>query len=454
MEKRPGTQTLIDEAAQHGKDLRFSGLKFTTPIIIKEKTLDGATFVDCDFEVFKMEGCYFSQNVVMLRCNIENEFTIQGTKFYTSLVCRDIKAKEIDLSQVIVNEAFFFEAYDCVNNANFSIIETKTLVSISQNRNDLITRTKTKTVLFDFNDVEGKIRISDIWCQLFIADCEYSSNLNDIGISRVMCDRFEISHLKNSGPHQVLIEDIETSCFYLSNCSNQGSLNIKNIKGDKSDDSFFKIEGSYLGDCEIYDLDFNLFRRIYIARSHIQKIIPVNVTWNFKRYAYSEEKEIQLRELFRQMKIVCSANSDKISSMRFEKLEMFFYTSELGARFNKKYNSRWIALKEHCLNFFDYFILWSNKWSNDYGQNWFRSFALLCGFTFVFYFALVASADKFDTWHFGRGAAFLNPAHTLKEILSVEEIANPWTYFWDMCQRVFSGYFIFQFLRAFRKFVN
>jgi hypothetical protein len=175
-----------------------------------------------------------------------------------------------------------------------------------------------------------------------------------------------------------------------------------------------------------------------LFNSQLQYIVPINVKWNFNISAYEGIKDEYLRELFRQLKNICSNNLDKFSQLKFEQLEMHFYSKEL----------KWGK------NFGDWLILMSNRYSNNHGQDWQRALKWLFLFSIINYVFLHISFKSFSCFHVGNFLSFVLPIHSLKDILCGEQVFNGWVMFWDMLQRLISSYLIFQFLRAFRKYVN
>ena len=126
------------------------------------------------------------------------------------------------------------------------------------------------------------------------------------------------------------IERINVIKFTLFCLRNDGKLNIKYLTiRDLSGKGFFQIQDSYLGGCEMFHVDLSIFKKVMIHNSHLQKIIPVSGQWNFDRKAYDGIKTDYLLELFRQFKNICSTNMDKVSQLRFEQLEMYYYSKQL-----------------------------------------------------------------------------------------------------------------------------
>ena len=121
-------------------------------------------------------------------------------------------------------------------------------------------------------------------------------------------------------------------------------------------------------------------------------------------------------------------------------MEMFFYNTQLNWK----------------KNFEDWFILKSNQISNNHGLSWTRPLAWLLSVSFVLYTLINYVYGNFNCYHIGNYLNFLMPFHNINDILcSKPEIQfSNWIYFWDIFQKLVSGYFIFQFFRGFRKYVN
>lgn len=198
---------------------------------------------------------------------------------------------------------------------------------------------------------------------------------------------------------------------------------------------------SYFGNAELYNIDLQSFKKVHIFNCHLQNIIPVNVKWNFNMAAYKEVKPEYSRELFRQFKNVCFKNMDKVSQLQFERMEMTFYSTQLHWR----------------KNFQDWFILKTNQFSNNHGINWLLPLGWLLFFSLTFFSAIVLFSGCFLSYNFGNYLTFIFPWHNIEGLLKggCSKTSNSnWVLFFDFLQKLFSSYFIFQFLRSFRKYVN
>jgi len=132
-------------------------------------------------------------------------------------------------------------------------------------------------------------------------------------------------------------------------------------------------------------------------------------------------------------------------ALHYEELEMEAFESSL----RKEGNSR------------DLFIIKSNRWSNRYGQDWYVAgknlFLYLLG-TFCLirlclgYWQPNLELIFIDIAYFLNFS--LNPLHKFSDIFEVSDkpFFSGLAHLLDVLARLFSGYMIFQFLQAFRKF--
>ena len=152
------------------------------------------------------------------------------------------------------------------------------------------------------------------------------------------------------------------------------------------------------------------------------------------------------RETFRILKQAFITQNNIVESLPYQKLEKVALKEEYDH-------------KKGLRNCIDKFVLFLNKWSNDYGSYPLRSivFILLVGW-FFFICSIIASNNfsfEFNpaNWAFNDGVKYffqyLIPTHRF-DYMGVQ--TNGWFYFWDFLGRTFVGYGIYQFIQAFRKF--
>ena len=291
-----------------------------------------------------------------------------------------------------------------------------------------------------------------------------------VNCSKALSGELIFSHLKvdeilitgTNNNAQITLYKIETGLLYLKDFANYSTLQLHKIN-PLNKDSTIIFYNSILGATNLFSINFKKFHRLIIENSQVVDIVPTNIIWPKQIYVSQRLKSKgnyrELRENYRQLKQAMKKQGDAVQALRFE-------SKEWGAHMNYL-KSNYPGLRNH---FGDKFILWTNA-SNDYGLNWVKPLMLLLLSTFVFLIIIVFCIDSEASFsysyadgdfrrffkrissHFWLYFHFLNPAHSLKHFLP-ELQTNFWGMFWNVLMRLFSGYFIFQMVRAFRKYTR
>ncbi|RNI27538.1 hypothetical protein EFA69_15545 [Rufibacter immobilis] len=134
---------------------------------------------------------------------------------------------------------------------------------------------------------------------------------------------------------------------------------------------------------------------------------------------------------------------DTFQSLVFEQEEMESY---------------WKYLKEGRGDWSERFILWTSKVSNYYGKDWVLPVIWMIIFNFLFFILIGAGlvtnrAITIDDYLslFGRVTYLFNPAHQVNNIHDKINLSN-FSLVFDFISRIFTSYFIFQTIKAFRKY--
>jgi hypothetical protein len=97
-------------------------------------------------------------------------------------------------------------------------------------------------------------------------------------------------------------------------------------------------------------------------------------------------------------------------------------------------------------------LVFLNRWVSDFGQNWTLPILFLIGFHFIFlsclfYWKFSLIHGKIEYGFLGEFVQLLNPVHKLPDYVNTD-----WGKVTDFFMRIFGGYFIYNFLKASRKF--
>lgn len=224
---------------------------------------------------------------------------------------------------------------------------------------------------------------------------------------------------------------------------NNGRLRFQAIDL-KSDGELIR---SQLGKAEFDSVNFKGANKFKIYLTNITEIVTTNTTFSENIIGKDEHDLEAIREIYRQLKNASGKQGDKVNELRYESIEMHVYEKLLST---KKFNS-------------DTWILISNRWTNGHGQSWIRAgVILIVGSIVLFCLARLCLGYYYpdESLIFSTVADFFiftfNPLHKFLEVFNESQnvFLTGLAKFIDVLARLFSGYMIFQFLRAFRKYAR
>jgi hypothetical protein len=419
------------------KDCNFTeGISF---LLYQGAIRQNFSFDNCIFKEILFQQTHFNGKISFQSCFVEESVSINACSFK-----KDFKAYHLSCPRIAIWNTNF---YDGFNLYNFDRVENLTLqfndisgrVSVKQWHVDPVILENIHITFEKFQD--GNICFEDFVSRKIEIQFPGQHLQNNVTIAGLTSEEFKVINLGNKANNKVWIKRITSNSIHFLWLHNDGLLSLQDIQAKEiSESTSFNISESYFGNAELYHINLKSFRKIQIFNCHLQNIIPVNVKWNFNESAYEGIKPDYLREFFRQLKNICAKNMDKVSQLRFEKMEMDAYTLQLNPK----------------TDFQDWIILKSNELSNSHGQSWAKPLLWLLLFSFVLYTLLQVVFGSFGEYHLGNYFNFLLPFHDVKDVLVINGtggVPNLLRLI-DVLQKLISGYFIFQFLRAFRKYVN
>lgn len=391
-----------------------------------------------------------------------NRFAIYDSKIF-SLNIYDSDIKNIHINDVtIINGS----KIDIDNISNLQIYDTKGLfidINIFQNfkghiRLDApeirstITSYSTKTRI-DVDNVDSLVlygSFDQIRLEQF-NDIEISSYIDKItkeSYKNINKISLEAKNIKGT----LLVENFdikELTFLYFLNSS--GIIAFNNLCIHKT-----VIQNSILGNIYLNNIHFKT--ELEITGSDISKINYSNVKWLSKTYIslfddlflknfLNKEERADIRkdidelksnrEVFRQLKLAATSMQNHIDVMEFHRLEMRLYWKDI--RFTK--SAPW---QNRVLVFIDRVV-------SDFGQNWWLPLIWLVCVHFVLFFCIFQWNFSFDIQDFKNGLGeyftLLNPVHTKPDYINTG--MGLFTDFW---MRILSGFFIYHFIRATRRY--
>lgn len=229
---------------------------------------------------------------------------------------------------------------------------------------------------------------------------------------------------------------------------NDGKLRYNDVRLSEGGEG--EILRSQLSKAEFNYIDFSKANKFKIYLSNITEIVINNTIFPTNIIGKDEDDLHGIREIYRQLKNAAGKQGDRIYELYYEKLEMMAFQKTLvGSN-----------------NWNDKIIFWTNKESNDFGQDWIRAGSLLLIICLYLFCAIKLTLTNM---HFDQPPTFrhlaqfinfiLNPLHKFDDIFSsnykdIDPIPLGFAEILDALSRLFSGYMLFQILRAFRKYTR
>jgi hypothetical protein len=415
---------VIDNEIKFNNDLMIVNCVFEDYIDIINNSKISLTFIDCVFKkrLFLVGKSYTNINIV--RC-----------KFHSFIAFEKLYSEKIQITQCDFQNKILTQLQDfnCKKFEFTKNISTKDFQFKPQKVEEIFLEGSESNYLITFY---GSSKIIHSSIMLF----NLSNNRTNFVISDFSTQKFRLfGDLKDCklNINKGLIDNLVIDRFI-----NFGNLIVNEIQ-NLSEKSIIIVNDSLLGKAQINNIDFNKFKKSFINSSNLLEIIPVNITW-CKAEKFNSTNS--LKEVFRQLKIVSIKNEDLLNKHYFSKLEM----------------EKILSLQEFSFkNFNDFFILKTNKISNDFGLNWLKSLKYYLILSAIFYTTIKYCLDyKYFNADFilddlGNFLNFINPLHQFDKVFNIENIKNTnGGLLIDGISKIINAYLLFQLISSFRKYSN
>lgn len=400
-------------------------------IVFRNCHFEGHFLVDqCTLDVLEFVNSSFSDSFYLQSTSL-NKLELENTTCADVLLEKTINSIELDRVK-IENLYMDDKVYGSFLIKNSGI---KKLHNRYDVRTDLVG--KEYKIVDEKEDNKSKVRYKNI----SINFGELSGFLN--------LYRIDVEELKISGQINkdvvVLFKDFLVNHFELAEFQNDGKLRFHNF--NLYNEGTVIVRDAQIGKTEFHSVDFSNSKYFQIYLSNLTEIITTSSTFPMNIVGRNENDSMEIREIYRQLKFAASKQGDRIKELEYEKYELINYEKTLDGLGNLK----------------DRFILWSNRITNNHGQDytitlflWFIPLTLLMfslikinlGYSFVLGFPRANDVSQYLE-------SALNPLHDFNKVFNdslVESVGKARLY--DSLLKIISGYLIFQFLRAFRKYVK
>ena len=261
--------------------------------------------------------------------------------------------------------------------------------------------------------------------------------------------------LKGTADGKILIENTEINNLYVHNFSSQSETLFYNISS-YSTESKFEIHQSNMDNSWFDNIDFNGYKILSFFRSRFAKASFTSC--NFPKDSLSFEKFKTLENIHYSDKKPQNYYKDQYETFlqlrkSLEATGNYFEAQKLSAI------SKDSLRKVSNLPKSDKLILCLNSISNNHGLSikrpiiWLLSFSVFLYISYLFSIDRVFKYTEFDWSLVGHYFSFLDITHR-KDFLIAKTEYTFWTLLIDFLNKIIVGFFIFQFISAFRKYVK
>lgn len=406
------------EKILHIKDKVING-EIEVSALIRDKISESILIENCVFqEKVLFFNLTFLEEISIINCDFKKQLTFDKNTFKKSLGFEGIDSKIESL--LLMKSTFEDDVYIHDVSSNyfwFNSVVFKDFITID--------KCKVETFLLDYNIFENKLMIGnrDVnypthkfnWEDSLIKELYIEANdFHNLIFNNFIIEELNIKNFVQGD--NLIFRNLKISKLFFEEFSSVAEIKFLRIFFDEQN-SKFTIKDSLLKNLQFSDVDLSK-TEVEISTSSVVDLITTNVTWS-KEIKNNDKKS--LRDVYRQLKYAMEKQGDKVQALEFQAKEMNTYFSSLGWGLRD--------LSERIILFFE-------KYSNNFGQNWFLPllwFFLVGG---LFY---VLSCDSHTTIDYTR---FLNPTRRISEK----------TVFYDLLWRPVAALFIYQIIIAFRKY--
>jgi hypothetical protein len=416
----------------------------TIPIDDAEFT-DICVFSDGAFTTrgFEFKNCVFKREVsfenISTENNFKHHFTFKECIFEQGIVFFRCNLNVVDIIQCVVKKRYLGLESSSISTFRASLLEGEKIYIHGGGKYNLISLgywgpNKVKHLILECDGLDG-----------------------DLYLSKSEVDDLEIIRLFPNGT--ININDSKLQSFLFSYFTNRGKINIRNIEPIKFESSYFTVYKSTLGDVQFVDIDFRKYSEFNVLSSDITELKFVKTIWHDKidskpgRYTPEFEERgklpssqtlIDRKEVYKQLRHSSSKQGDILSEGIFHEKEMNTYYEI-------------ISWRKH---FWTKMILGTSRIFGNYGKNFRQPLIGIIIFHSVTLALMVLRGyDDFQmvkpsdgSWEdFGNFLSefirLLNPVHSFEKAKGLWIIP-------DTVIRIYTSFFIYNMLRATRRFVK
>ncbi len=286
-------------------------------------------------------------------------------------------------------------------------------------------------------------------------DIHFSQNVDDTE-TKILDSFLNSVSLSGYSNGIISVENCKIENWYIKEFSPQNEVNLYNIGplNNRSKESKIEIHKSNLDKTWFDNVDFNDYKVVSFFRTKFGKAtftscnFPSDYT-SFEKFKtlenihYPERKSENYYknqyEIFLQLKLLLEASGNFYESQKLQSI-----SNEALKKIDRI--SKW-----------DKFILWVNSKSNNHGLSiakplgWFLIFSIFLYVLYLFCLGRIFNNNEVDLTLIGYYFSFIDITHRVDFLVEKEEF-NSASLTIDFISKILLGFFIYQFISAFRKY--
>ncbi|SFE98027.1 hypothetical protein SAMN05518672_113133 [Chitinophaga sp. CF118] len=401
---------------------------------------------------------------------------------------RDLFAANCEFESLLIIEEIVHKNYtfkDCVFEGDVKVLckESMNFIRFLNCifKKDLIINGKKFNSVIIESDIEGTLSIESGKFEKLVIGTDYKGKKHSIkflhidfsGSKGIMLFRhLQINNLTLSGTNSKESEasffSVGVFVFNILHLSNEGKIRFSDLiwndaLNNEAYRSFYSFQ-SNLGKTEFFNFNFNCFQEIEFIQSVLIECVFINTVWPRHYFKpdlkLNEDRLVELREEFRQLKFVLSKQGDSVREHEFHAFEMrtlLLLSSRRLFNFRNNDIKRTHTWRQNLQNWVVLILSWL---SSNFGLSWLRPifFILFVNFFLVYLglyefnwkslFSIFNFHSSIDYDAIGKFLYYCSPFRRFDNSITGKASI------FDILIRVVSSYGIYNFIRATRRHVK
>lgn len=391
--------------------------------VLTSNEIEYLEFSHCKIKSLQVENCqlhylYLNEN------SISSIFRLLGANINFATIENGISSK---INRIYINSQEIDELF--IRSLSFSdllVLNSFSNVTIKGTFKEIKIHSR------DFNDlkIQGEDKLSYNKIENLTINDSSSNGL--INISNLEIEKFELINFINFGG-AIRLNDLTIQKAFFNDTS-IGKLYwdqinfVKHLEILRCD--LFGLKFSHVGWLKEHKLSNSFLDKKRTIESKINDVGEAKTNVTLMQYE---------RDVYRQLKAASFNNQNLPEALAFYRNEMRLYWKEIRINGGANWQDR--------------ILVFLNRWVSDFGQSWLLPLVWLFGAHFLLFMSIYEWQFSKDINDFktGLGEYFqlLNPVHKTPDYINTG--MGLFTEFW---MRVLSGFFIYHFIRATRKFAK